>query len=252
MLTLYKLKVNKLLITGFLFFCSLRGFSTCIAIYVAENGHIYVAADSRRTFFFSDGKDNNKVESICKIHNVGNNYFAISGFDDGGLLEAATVALQQNQNIDTAIASFGTAMSKRYKHLMGDAKLFYPDKFRHFLKDGLADVSFFGFYNGTANVVNVEFFCSLDKDGKVVTTYKIHPIMALTVIGLSRDITNAKPEDLPTAATMEQRPELYVEALVKIEAKMQPLAVSEPIDLLELKPDGAVWIRKNEEEAVTY
>ncbi|MFI5138548.1 MAG: hypothetical protein ACHQIM_12045 [Sphingobacteriales bacterium] len=236
--------MNKLIVTGFLILCTLNCFSTCIAIYIAGNGHIYVAADSRRTFLF--GEDNgNKFESVCKIHNVGSNYFAISGFDDGALLQSATTALQQNANIDTALKCFGTAMTVRYKQLMVDAKLVYPEMFKHFLKNGLADVSFFGFHKGVANVVNVEFFVHQDKKGGVVTTYRIHRIFDLTVIGMSRDITNAKPEDLPSWEIMEQAPELYVEGLVKIEAKMQPSAVGEPIDLLELKPDGAVWIRKN-------
>jgi len=243
--------MNKLLITCLLIFYSIKGFSTCIVIYVADNGYIYVAADSRRTFIFNEGKERGKFESICKIHNVGNNYFAIAGIDDGGLLKAATKALQQNSNIDTAIKSFGTMMVKRYTRLMTDTRIFYPDKFKHFLNDGLANVSFFSFQNGVPNVTDIEFLCNLDKNGKVATTYRIRPIFEITVIGMSRDITNAKPEDLPTAATREQNPELYVEALVKIEAKMQPLAVSEPIDLLELKPTGPIWIRKNE-NAVSY
>jgi hypothetical protein len=243
--------MNKLLITAFFAFCSLKSFSTCIVIYIAENGNIYVAADSRRTFFFNDGKGKEKFESICKIHNVGNNYFAVAGIDDGGLLKAATNALQQNSNIDTAIKSFGIIMVKQYTQLMTDTRIFYPDKFRHFLKDGLADVSFFDFKNGVPSVIDIEFLCKVDKNGKVAIKYRIRPIFDITVIGISGDIINAKPEDLPTAATREQNPELYVEALVKIEAKMQPLAVSEPIDLLELKPDGAIWIRKNE-NAVSY
>jgi hypothetical protein len=243
--------MNKLLITGFFVFCSLKCFSTCIVIYIAEDGNIYVAADSRRTFFFNDGKEKENFESICKIHNVGNNYFAIAGIDDGGLLKAATKVLQQNSNIDTAIKSFGATMVKRYTRLMTDTRIFYPDKFRHFLKDGLADVSFFDFKNGVPNVTDIEFLCYIDKNGKVATRYRVKPIYDITIIGISGDITNAKPGDLPTQATREQNPELYVEELVKIEAKMQPLAVSEPIDLLELKPNGAIWIRKNE-NAVSY
>lgn len=244
--------MNKLLTTGFLILCSLRCFSTCIVIYIADNGHIYVAADSRRSFIFNESQPGNaNFDSVCKIHNVGNNYFAIAGIDDETLLKEATASLQQNYaNIDTAIKSFGTTMVKHYNHLMTDMKLYYPDKFKHFLNDGLASVSFFGFYKGKPNIVNVDFQCSLDKDGKVVSKYRIHPIYNITVIGMSRDITNAKPEELPTAATMEQNPELYVEDLVKIEAKKQPLAVSEPIDILELSTNGPVWIRKNESAAV--
>jgi len=241
--------VNKLLITGFLIFNSLNCFSTCIAIYIANDGNIYVAADSRRTFLFND--DKRKFESICKIHNVGDNYFAISGFDDGGLLKAADKALQESSNIDVAINCFGMAMEKRYKQLMDEARLFYPDKFKMFLRDGLANVSFFGFYNGTARIINVEFLLSVDRNGNAITKYKIHPVSNVTVIGISKDITDASPEELPTKETMERNPELYVEELVMIEAKKRPMAVSEPIDLLELKPEGPVWIRKNE-SAVAY
>lgn len=250
MLTLGKLKVNKLLITGLLIFNSLNCFSTCIAIYVAENGHIYVAADSRRTFFFND-VDGQKFETVCKIHNVGSNYFAVSGIDDSGLSKAATKALQQNANIYIAVKSFAHAMEKRYKQLMDDTRLFYPDKFPKFLKDGLASVSFFGYYCGMPNVYNIEFLCSLDKNGEVVIKYRINRIFVINVIGISRDIANAQPGDIPPVSIIDQNPELYVEALVKIEAKIHPSSVSEPIDLLELGPDGANWIRKNE-NAVSY
>jgi hypothetical protein len=238
--------MNKLLTTGLLLLCSLKCFPTCIVIYVSDDKHIYVAADSRRSFIFNDGAGRNKFESVCKIHNVGNSYFAIAGIDDGRLLTEATRALQLHSDIDTAIASFGTAMVKGYNRLMADMRIYYPSKFKHFLRDGLAEVSFFGFQNGRPNVVDIEFTCAQGKNGAAVSKYRIHKVYNITVIGLSRDITNAKPDELPSAATREQNPELYVEELVKIEAKMQPLAVSEPIDLLELSPDGPVWIRKND------
>lgn len=238
--------MNKLLTTGLLLLCSLNSFSTCIVIYIANNKHIYVAADSRRSFIFNDGTGGNQYESVCKIHNVGTNYFAIAGIDDGRLLKEATKALQLNSDADTAIKSFGTAMVKHYNRLMTDTRLYYPDKFRHFLRDGLAEVSFFGFQNGAPHVTDIEFTCSQDKNGVVISKYRIHQVYSITAIGLSRDITNAKPEDLPSAAIREQDPGSYVEDLVKIEAKMQPLAVSESIDLLDLTPSGPVWIRKND------
>lgn len=240
--------MNKLLLTGLLFLCSLNCSSTCIAIYVAENGRIYVAADSRRTFYF-DNKQ--KFESICKIHHVGNNYFAIAGIDDGGLLKAATGALEQNANIDTALHTFEDAMVKRYTRLMTDARLYYPQKFKHFLKDGLASVSFFGYGNDEPYVLDVEFLLDQDKKGQVVVSYRVRHIAYLTVIGISEDIANARPGDLPPQEIIRQNPELYVESLVKIEARKKPLAVSEPIDLLELGPNGPNWIRKNK-SSVSY
>ncbi len=243
--------MNKLLLTGMLIFCSLSSFSTCIAIYIASNGHIYVAADSKRSFIFSDAKDSPKFESVCKIHNVGNNYFAISGFDDGALLKQATQALTETPDVYTAINKFGDVMTKRYKYLMNQAKTYYPDKLKLFTRNGLGKVSFFGFYDGQPNVVNVSFFCERDKHGNIIVTYKTHQIIAATVIGISEDIVNASPSELPSEDTKEQNPALYVEELVKIEAKNRPDAVGAPIDLLELKPDGAVWIRKNE-NAVYY
>ena len=197
--------MNKLLITGLLICSSLYGSSTCIAIYIA-NGNIYVAADSRRSFIFNAGKNDAKFGSVCKIHHVGANYFAISGFDDSGLLREATKALQQTSNVDTAIIAFGTAMDKRYKHLMDDARRVYPDKFKKFLSDGLGNVSFLGFYNGTPNVVNIQFLCYLD-NGKLVTAYRIRQIFDITVLGISKDITGANPEELPSKAIMQQSPE---------------------------------------------
>lgn len=239
------------MLTGFFCLLAVSSFSTCIAIYVAKDGNIYVAADSRRTFMFKQSKGDGKTEAICKIHNVGSNYFAVSGFDDGGLLKAANIALKQNNNIDTAIKAFGDAMSRRYKRLMDDAKAFYPATFNRFLSDGLANVSFFGFYDGIPNIVNIEFFCYLDDKKQVKVIYRIRQKFAVTVIGISKDITSAGADELPDCITMEQTPQLYVEALVKIEARKHPDVVSEPIDLLELKPTGATWLRKNE-KAVAY
>jgi len=236
--------VNKLLITGFLIFNSLNCFSTCIAIYIANNGNIYVAADSKRTFLFND--DKSKFESVCKIHNVGNNYFAVSGFDDGFLLKAANESLQQNEDIGAAIKAFGSTMTKRYKKLMEEARTYYPENFHQFLSDGLGEVSFFGFYKGTPKIVDVQFTVALDKNDKVITSYKVRPVLNLTVIGISRDITHANPSELPSPAIMNDNPELFVESLVQIEVRKQPRAVGDPIDLLKLTPEGPVWIKKNE------
>lgn len=235
--------MNKLVITGCLILCSLNTFSTCIAIYVAPNGHIYVAADSRRTFFLDDDKTRN--ESICKIHNVGDTWFAISGFDDSGLQTAANNALTQNKDIDFAIKAFGAAMTVRYQHLMDDAQRFYPERLRKFLQDGLAEVAFFGFVDNQPRVRDIQFKVCLKKN-KAVVSYQVQPVGFLTVIGISKDIDEAPANELPSKVTMLQKPAQYVEELVKFEAGKHPLVVSEPIDLLELTPGGAVWLRKND------
>jgi hypothetical protein len=235
--------VNKLLITGMLICSSLKCFSTCIAIYVAPNGHIYVAADSRRTFLFGD--DKSKYQSICKIHNVGATYFAVAGFDDGGLLTAANTALMENRDADSAINAFCTIMTARYQYLMKQTQQYYPDKLQKFLKDGLAEVSFFGFVNGQPKVEDIQFTVRLKKDQIVISCAK-QPVGYITVIGISKDIDDARPDELPSKQTMLQHPELYVDELVEFEAAKHPTSVSGPIDLLELKPDGAVWIRKND------
>ena len=240
--------MNKLLITCLLTFSSLNCFSTCIAIYVAANGHIYVAADSKRTFLFDD--DKNKYESICKIHNIGDRYFAISGFDDGGLLTAANTALNENADDNLAMDAFCTIMTARYQYLMQQAQQNFPDKLEKFLNDGLAEVCFFGFVDGKPRVQDVQFTVHLKKN-KVVVNHTVQQVGFITVIGISKDIDNAQPDELPGKQTMLQKPELYVEELVKFEAGKHPCSVSAPIDLMELKPDGVVWIRKNE-NAVAY
>jgi hypothetical protein len=238
--------VNKLLLTGLLILASLNAFATCIAIYIAPNGHIYVAADSRRTFYLDDDKTRN--ETICKIHNVGDTWFAISGFDDGGLLKAANNALANGTDADAAIKIFGTAMTAKYQHLMEDAQKFQPEILNKFLDNGLAEVAFFDFVDKQPRVQDVQFTVCLKK-GKAVVSYEVLPVGYITVIGISKDIDEARPNELPSKKTMLENPALYVEDLVKLEAGKQPLTVGEPIDLLELKPDGAVWLRKNEEVA---
>jgi len=238
--------MKKLLITVLLLLGPCRGFSTCIAIYVAPNGHIYVAADSRRTFYLDDDKTRN--ESICKIHNLGNTWFAISGFDDGGLLKAANNALAQNTDVNNAIKAFGTAMTAHYQQLMDEAQQFYPGVLRKFLSNGLAEVAFFGFAENQPRVQDIQFKVYLKKN-KPVVTCEVQPVGFITVIGISKDINEAGPDDLPSKQTMLQNPALYVEELVKLEASKQPLTVGGPIDLLELKPDGAVWLRKNDNAA---
>ena len=235
--------MNKLLLTGLLILCSLKGFSTCIAIYIAPNGHIYVAADSRRTFYL-DG-DKTKTEAICKIHNVGDTWFAISGFDDAGLLKAANSALANGTDADAAIKNFGAAMTGKYQALMDEAQKFQPEILQKFLDNGLAEVAFFDFVDKQPRVQDVQFKVCLKK-GKPVVSYEVLPVGYITVIGISKDIDEAKADELPSKQTMLENPPLYVEGLVKLEARKQPLTVGEPIDLLELKPEGAVWIRKSD------
>jgi hypothetical protein len=234
--------LNKLLLTGCLVLCSLNCFSTCIAIYVAKNGRIYIAADSRRTFYFNTKY---KSELICKIHHVGTNYFAVAGIDDSSLLNAANSALAQTSDVDSALQIFEKTMVARYTFLMTAARQYYPDKFKHFLQDGLASVSFFGYYKGDPYVTDVNFMVYCDDEQHINITYRTKPVSTITVIGISEDIAKLQPEDLPSAEMIQKSPELYVESLVKIEARKKPLAVSEPIDLLELGPDGPNWIRRN-------
>ncbi|HWD89297.1 MAG TPA: hypothetical protein VG367_14290 [Mucilaginibacter sp.] len=238
--------MKRLLIIGLWLVCSLKCFSTCIVIYVADNGHIYVAADSKRTFYFADNK---QPESICKIHKVGQTYFAIAGIDDGALLQNTNQSLTENTNPDTAISRFGRAMTAHYDHLLADMQLYYPEKIDHFLENGLAQVSFFGFYNGKPRIIDIEFVCRLGVNGKVITSYSVQEIRDLAVIGMSRDIAYANYKDMPSNYTRNHNPDLYVEKLVEIEIKSQPQSVGGPVDVLELQPGKEIWIRKNETAA---
>ncbi len=239
--------MNKLLTLVLLACMPLTGFSTCIAIYVATNGHIYVAADTRRTFLLDDS-DKNKFETICKIHNVGDTYFAVSGFDDAGLQNAATTALSQNTDINNALKAFCTQMTAHYQYRMQQIQKYFPEKLESFLINGLGDVCFFGYINGEPKIQEVQFTVRLKKN-KLEINYQVQQVAYITVLGITKDIDNAAPEELPDKLTMLGKPALYVEKLVELEAKKRPMAVSAPIDLLELKPDGATWIKKNDEAA---
>ena len=240
--------MKKLLITGLCLILSLKCFSTCIVIYIAGNGHIYVAADSKRTFYFAEGQ---RSETVCKIHHVGSNYFAVSGIDDAGLVREANKVLDQSTNIDSAMRAFGEGMVAHYNKLMTDMISYYPDQVPHFLNDGLAQVSFFGFYKGKPRVINIDFECSLGVNGKVITTYRITEIKEITIIGISGDIAYAGYRDMPSGYTREHNPALYAQKLVEIEIKSQPKAVGGPVDILDLQPGKETWIQKNETAAAS-
>lgn len=239
--------MNKLLITGCFLVLWLRGLATCIAIYVAPNGHIYVAADSRRTFFLDSNKT--VTESICKIHNVGDTWFAVSGFDDAALTNAANDALKQVAEEYLQLNTFGVVMTAHYQRLMDEAQRYYPEKLKEFLANGLAEAAFFGFANDQPKVQDIQFRVKMKK-GKPIVAFTIENVAYLVIIGISKDIDNASPDELPSKFVMLQKPDAYVEGLVKIEARKQPLTVGGPIDLLELKPGGAVWLRKNDNATV--
>ena len=139
-------------------------------------------------------------------------------------------------------------MTAKYQGLMEEAQKFQPEILRNFLTNGLAEVAFFDFVDKQPRVQDVQFRVCLKK-GKPVVSYEVLPVGYITVIGISKDIDEARPDELPSKQTMLQNPALYVEDLVKLEARKQPLTVGEPMDLLELKPDGAVWLKKNEQVA---
>ena len=180
------------------------------------------------------------------IHNVGNTYFAVSGFDDAGLQNAANTALTENIDIDKALKAFCTIMTARYQYRMQQIQQYFPEKLQKFLTDGLGDVCFFGFINGQAKIQEVQFKVRLNKNHLEIN-YQVQQVAYLAVIGISKDIDNANPDELPDKQTMLGKPAVYVEKLVELEAKKRPLAVSEPIDLLELMPDGATWIKKSKD-----
>jgi hypothetical protein len=134
---------------------------------------------------------------------------------------------------------------------MTDMISYYPDKVPHFLNDGLAQVSFFGFYKGKPRITNIEFECRLGVNGTVITSYRVKEINDVTIIGISGDIANASYKDMPSRYIREHNAALYVQKLVEIEIKSQPQAVGGPVDVLKLLPGREVWINKNE-TAVVY
>ncbi|RWY57523.1 hypothetical protein [Mucilaginibacter gilvus] len=76
--------------------------ATCIIIYLKGND-IYIAADSRRNYsIFKNGKlTSNIFQTVCKIHNVGNVFYAIAGHDDGGLMSVSTKSLKKFVAVDS-------------------------------------------------------------------------------------------------------------------------------------------------------
>jgi hypothetical protein len=227
-----------------LFLCLIyfNAYSTCIVIYKTQKS-IYVVADNRRTLTVKIGKEYyTKAQSICKIHQVKNVYFAISGTDDGALLSCATKSLSQNDDLIKGVNSFISEMKSYYQKAI---PTYSKESYEHCLKNNVGGLVFFGFKEGLPFAVITIFQCHLDlKNNLVVKCYVSQVADSVTnVLGISDHID--RPELINQIKPTPSHPELYMEQMVLIEAKYHPKDISKSVDIFKLTNNQAIWIKKN-------
>src|ERR1700761_1783521 len=88
--------------------------ATCIII-IKKPTEIIVGAESKRIVYLMDntGHITNVIDTAyCKIHHVGRYYFAISGFDDGPLLDSAIQACTTHNTLSEVVKSYSLMIKK--------------------------------------------------------------------------------------------------------------------------------------------
>ena len=221
--------------------------STCIGIMIVNN-KIYVAADSRRTVSavnINNGKVSKSYQSICKINLVGNVYFAISGYDDKYLREAAEESLKVKKSKDSAVIYYARKMKAHYKVFLAKAKIHDRASYDYYLKNALASVSFFGFQDNLAYMTVIDFLLS-EVNGKIVIKEKINKKKTDAFLGVSDHILSLSEKDDDRLFSQSLGVVYYLEKLITLEINKHPEKVNYPIDLLEISNTKATWIRKKE------
>lgn len=244
------MKISKLILLFVIF--PFITHSTCICICKTPTT-IYVAADSKRLITVSgEGKNFNLIQNICKIHCVGDIYFAISGHDDGGIYDAAMCSLKKNKNLDFIIKEFSDSIVRLLKKDFALEREIDNKTYNYYLKNiGCGQVSFFGFKNKVPFLKTIQFM--LKENNGIEITYQIYSDLSSVTLGFHDHIDLLSDEEKSKFSPHKGESFVYYfEKYIQLEISKHPNEVGNPIDLLELSANGAKWIRKNKYSAKGY
>ncbi|WP_419701500.1 hypothetical protein [Mucilaginibacter sp. NFX135] len=224
---------------------SLNCYATCIIIAITKDG-IYVAADGRRNLhqYNSQGILTTLPQTVCKIHNVGKDYFVVAGVDDSQLAREITHELDTKRSWDDITNSFQLQMKLHYN------KLFIDDRkdFKKILlesKGKLAEVAFFCYFGNQPSVRKITISGKLNSIGQLIISSKlVEPKGQIILIGIYGNLLFKTPPSYFAHVNQNDIPAL-IEAMVNYEAKFHPNDIAGPVDVLLLTQNGSHWIKKN-------
>ncbi len=202
--------------------------STCIFIYKDSKG-IYVVADTRRSITIVTPNGTTKgYNTIQKINNVGKYYFAISGFDDQALLNAALKTDTSKSLLNNATL-YAEQMKAYYTKIMALWKIKQPEKYKYLLQNHLGQTAFFTKEKGSSSLLRVLFKMKENK-GLPEISYSIKENLVYVILGHSDHITQlSKPE---INKYIVNNPIEGLIRFVKLEMKYHPDGIACPLDVM--------------------
>jgi hypothetical protein len=231
--------------------------TTIIALRLPEG--ISIAADSRETLW-AIGKDRNRTipgdNTVCKILQVGDIFYARSGVDHEGGTGFSAVGL-----IDRGLKGQGTAVQRIEKaaelvrsHLGPAISSLHKQKSSVVSEGGQALQAVFAVVDrGVPFLFTYTFTGHQHANNKVevTTTKRVCPgdcenQKELVFMGMHREIEKFH-SGYPTGAFWTGDTQADFNKLIGIEAKADPSAVGLPVDMLSLTVAGPRWLQRKPE-----
>jgi hypothetical protein len=204
---------------------------------------IFVGADSRSTVYITDPntkKQETKLLTICKIHNVGPTYYTISGYPDGYIHNFIQNNLGKYSNINDFFPFFDSSMKAFLAAHLEKLKVSQPGRFKYFGENKICTVCFFGF-NGT-QIGSIEFIFNLELPIKVPAKVTSQYVTQSSYTqGLDDHLAKLKG-NYPFPATPDVL--LFIKNCIEYERKFHPDEIGLPIDLIYITRNGATWRTK--------
>lgn len=240
----------KFIIYTFLFLLlPLCSSATCVIITFLGN-KIYVIADSRQSTYYKNeitGEIFPKYEdNVCKIHKVGQYYFAMSGYWAWEMLDGAKKSIQPDQSFEEFMTQSCINIKNNHERQAEICRTLEHDVYLKRVNKSLtANVAFFGFENNSPVIRQVVFKIISTPNEKVKIeqeTVKTLPIYMLGEHAEIDKLSKAEVDNIFESGDMVK----ILKTMITIEASKTP-SVGAPFDFLVLSPEGENWLERKKE-----
>jgi hypothetical protein len=204
---------------------------------VKTDKEIVVGADSKVSWIKETFR-----ETDCKIHQVGNVFFALAGIaGDAGtgfsVARIATQAIKNNQTIQDAVVEFVAMIQDPIYSYVKSMKFQMPDWYNGNYGNGsFMDIVFFGFENGEPEM----YYLNCWPDNLDAKGFK--PGFSFIFLGCWKSLSEL----------VETQPDYWDMGIIKATCNLIQLAINDypqhvgpPINIVRITADGAEWIQKS-------
>lgn len=222
-----------------------------ILVMVVTNQRILLAADSRKTYL--DEKGIHKTDTIDKIYETNDCYYAVCGFHEEvkgfSVHRLLHNCLAKFANFRDAVAQITHSLAAELKQYFTSLKTSSPAVFQQLRNVGGAagEVFLIKRHKNIPTAYVLDYLITGSKDLKVTVTSRSTTISDIntTTSCFWRAIGNTGylPSSLPEK-DWALTPEILASRVIEEGCKLTPTFVSIPINMVELSSSGIRWIEK--------